>query len=112
MSETSEFSTQKNQTPHRHRWFSVLYRTRVKVYKENTPILNLSVLFTALAAISAPWVAVVGFIAALALGYRFGVERNAAGFSSDLNEVVQTAAKNVKSAVESVVENGEDKAQR
>lgn len=109
MSETSEFSSQKNQTPNRNRWFSVLYRTRVKVYKEDTPIVNLSVLFTILAAASAPWVAVAGFIAALALGYRFGVERNAAGFTSDLDEVVHSAAKNVKSAVDSVVENGESK---
>ena len=109
MSETSEFSSQNSQTPNRHRWFSVLYRTRVKVYKEDTPILNLSVLFTVLAAASAPWVAVVGFIVALALGYRFGVERNAAGFASELDEVVHNAAQNVKSAMDSVVENGERK---
>lgn len=107
MSDASEFSSKSKSN--RHRWFTVLYRTRLKVYKEDTPILNLSVLFTVLAAASAPWVAVVGFIAALALGYRFAVERNAPGFASDLDEVVHSAAQNVKSAMDSVVENGENK---
>lgn len=91
----------------RQKWFSFLYRTRVKISKGETPILNLSILFTALAGLSAPWVAVAGFIVALALGYRFSVERNAPGFDTDFDEVVHNAARNVKSAVDSVVEDSD-----
>lgn len=90
------------------RWFSFLYRTRVKVSKGEIPILNLSLLFSILTVLSAPWLAVAGFIVALALGYRFGIERNAAGFASDFQEVVRDAAGNVKSAVDSVVKDGSE----
>lgn len=89
-------------------WFSILYRTRVKVSKGDIPIINLSLLFSILALISAPWLVVVGFIVALALGYRFGIERGARGFASDFQEVVRDAAGNVKSAVDSVVKDGSE----
>ena len=46
-------------------WFSALYRTRVKVHKDDTVIINLSLIFSLLAVGSAPWVAVAGLIAAL-----------------------------------------------
>lgn len=82
------------------RWFSMLYRTRVKVHKEDTLIINLSLVFMLLAVMSAPWLAVTGLIIALALGYRFSVERNAEGFSGSFEEVVHTAAENVKSVIE------------
>ena len=42
----------------------------------------------------------LGGIIALALGYRFSVERNAPEFSGDWNEVVRDAAENVKNAVD------------
>ncbi|MEG0050143.1 MAG: DUF4342 domain-containing protein [Clostridia bacterium] len=103
---------QGNQTnqgnPQRSGVFSFLYRTRVRIDKGNTSIVNLSLLFALLAAISAPWVAVVGGIVALVLGYRFSIERNADEFASDFQDVVKDAAGNVKSAVDSVV--GEKKA--
>lgn len=86
-----------------NRWFSTLYRTRVKVLKGDVTIVNLSILFTVLAVLSAPWLALIGFAAALALGYRFSMERNAKDFSGDFQEVVRGAAGNVKSAVDSVV---------
>lgn len=90
-----------------NRWFTVLYRTRVRVWKGDIPILNLSLIFTILAAGSAPWVFAVGLIAAIALGYRFGIEKNAAGFSGDFDEVVRDTAQRVKKAVDSVTEKEE-----
>ena len=93
---------------HDKRWFSFFYRTRVKVTRGDTVILNLSILFMLLAVGSAPWLAVAGLIFALALGYRFSIERGAAGFSGDFDEVMQNAAQNVKSALDSVVENNDE----
>ena len=81
--------------------FSVLYRTRVKVQKDDTPILNLSLIFSIIAVCSAPWLAVIGLVVALVLGYRFSIERNAAEFSGNFQDVVNSAAANVKGAVNS-----------
>ena len=83
--------------------FSFLYRTRVKVSKGGTSILNLSIIFSLLAIFSAPWLAVIGLVIAVILGYRFSIERNAEGFSGDFQEVVKDAAPNVKSTVDSVI---------
>lgn len=95
---------------HDNRWFALLYCTRLKVHKGDVTILNLSLLFSALAALSAPWVAVAGLIVALALGYRFHIARNDPAFASSFDDVMQGAAQNVKSAVDSVVqdERGEE----
>ena len=82
-------------------WFSVLYRTRIRVDKEEISIVNLSLLFCLLAMLSAPWLVVGGAIAALVLGYRFSIQKNAPGFSGDFDEVVRDAARNVQSAVDS-----------
>ena len=95
------------QHSNRNKWFSALYRTRVRVWKDSTPIINLSLIFTILAVGTAPWVAVAGIIAALAMGYRFAIEKNAAGFSGDFDEVVRDAAQNVKNAVDSVTKDAE-----
>ena len=76
--------------------FSFWYTTRVYVTKEDTTIVNLSLLFVVLATLFAPWVAAFGFIAALALGYRFSIEKNDPHFSADLDEVVRDAAQNIK----------------
>ncbi|MCI6038522.1 MAG: DUF4342 domain-containing protein [Candidatus Limiplasma sp.] len=81
--------------------FSVLYRTRVKVQKDDTPILNLSLIFSVVAVCSAPWLAVIGLVVALVLGYRFSIERNAPEFSGNFQDVVNSAAANVKGAVNS-----------
>lgn len=90
------------------KWFSFFYRTRVKVLRGDTVILNLSLIFMLLVVLSAPWVAVAGFIFALALGYRFSMVRNAPDFCGNFEEVVEKAAQNVRKAVDSVVENHED----
>lgn len=87
-------------TAQKNRWFSIFYRTRIKVSKEQTTIINLSLLFSLLAVLSAPWLVVAGFIIALALGYRFSIEKNAPHFSGDFDEVVRDAAQNVKDTID------------
>ena len=84
--------------------FSALYCNRIKVSKGATPIINLSLIFCLLAVLTAPWLVVGGVIVALVLGYKFGFERNAAGFSGNFDEVVKDAAGNVRSAVETVTD--------
>ena len=81
-------------------WFSFLYRTRVKVCKDQITIVNLSLIFTVLGGSTAPWLAVAGLIIALALGYRFSIEKNAPQFSGDFDEVVRDAAQNVKNTID------------
>lgn len=77
--------------------FNSLYRMRVKITKGNVTILNLSVLFVLFTALTAFWVLVVGGIAALALGYRFSVDRNSRDFSQDnLETMVRSASSNIK----------------
>lgn len=82
--------------------FSFLYRNRVIVKKGDVTILNVSLIFSILSVLCAPWLAVGGLIAALALGYRFSFERGSRDFSGDFQEVVKGAAGNVKSVVDSV----------
>ena len=84
--------------------FSFLYCNRVKVNKGSTPILNLSLLFSVLGVLTAPWLVVAGVIVALALGYKFAFERNAAGFSNDFDQVVKGAATNVRTVMDSVTD--------
>ena len=84
--------------------FSFLYCNRVKVTKGSTPILNLSLIFSLLGLLSAPWLVVIGVVVALMLGYKFGFERNAAGFSGDFDTVVKGAANNVRSVVANVTD--------
>ena len=81
--------------------FSFLYRTRVKIFKGSTAIMNLSLLFTLLSLIFAPWLVVIGSVAALVLGYRFSFTRNDPTFSDSFQSVVHQAAGNVKNAVDS-----------
>ena len=76
--------------------FSFWYTTRVHVTKEDTTIVNLSLVFVVLSTLLAPWVAAFGFVAALALGYRFSINKKDPHFSADLDEVVRGAAQNIK----------------
>ena len=84
--------------------FSALYCNRIKVSKGATPILNLSLIFCLLAVLTAPWLVVGGILVALVLGYKFGFERNAAGFNGNFDQVVKGAASNVRSVVDSVTD--------
>lgn len=87
--------------------FSFLYRTRIKMCKGETPVLNLSLLFCLIAVLTAPWLVILGVIAALVMGYQLSVERNADGFSGNFQQVVNEAAATVKSAVDSLGGNDE-----
>ena len=79
--------------------FSKLYRTRIKVTKDTTTIINLSLAFCIASALLAIWLVVIGVIFALLLGYRFSIQKDAPEFSGDLKEVVDDAADNVKDVV-------------
>lgn len=94
----------ENNNTHRNHtgFFSMLYRTRILITKGESTILNLSVLFSVILLLCAPWLVVVGAIVALMLGYRFAIERNAAAFDKDFSNVVHDAANNVRQAVENV----------
>lgn len=87
--------------------FTFLYCNRVKVQKDDTPILNLSLAFTALGVLTAPWLAVGGVIVALAMGYQFAYEPNAAGFSGNFDKTVQEAKSHVRSMMDQVVDRGQ-----
>jgi len=84
--------------------FSRLYRTRVIIDKDSVRIANISLLYTLIAALTAPWLFLGSVIAAFALGYRFHVARNANEFCGDFNTVVQEAKDNVRHAVDSFTE--------
>lgn len=88
--------------------FSFLYRTRIKMSKNNTPILNLSLLFCLIAVLTAPWLVIIGVIAALVMGYQLSVEKNAEMFSGSFQQVVNEAASNVKNAMDSLGEKDEE----
>ena len=81
-----------------------LYQFRVKVHKGDIPIINLSVIFAAIALLFAPHVTIIGIIAAMILGYRFSFSQMDADFAADnLKTTVKNAADNVKATVNSAV---------
>ncbi len=81
-----------------------VYRSRVKIRKGDTPILNVSVLFAGLSLILAPHVTIIGVIASMILGYQFSFTSMDPEFSSEnLEKMVKNAAQNAKSSVSSVV---------
>ncbi|MEA4929544.1 MAG: DUF4342 domain-containing protein, partial [Candidatus Limiplasma sp.] len=79
-------------------FFSKMYRTRLRASKNGETVINLSILFSLIALLSAPWLVILGGIAALLMGYRFGIERNAPAFDKDFEHLVKDAADNVKHA--------------
>lgn len=85
-------------------FFSTLYRTRFRASKNGQTVVNLSLLFSLISLLSAPWLVILGLIAALMMGYRFSVERDAQGFERNFDDVVRGAAANVKSAVDGITE--------
>ena len=81
-----------------------IYRSRVKIRKGDTSILNVSVLFAGLSLIFAPHITIAGIIASMVLGYQFSFSSMDPEFSSDnLEKMVKNAAQNAKSSVSSVV---------
>jgi hypothetical protein len=94
-----------DRTQHRDgRFFSFLYRTRFRASKNGVTVVNLSLLFSLIALLTAPWLIILGLLAALMMGYRFSVDRKGLGFEQSFDDVVRNAAGNVKQAVENVTE--------
>lgn len=82
--------------------FDFLYRLRLKVRKDDMYIVNLSSIFLLFVLIVAPYVVIVGLIAALVLGYRIAVERNCRDFEADtFDSIVKNAKSNVQHTVNS-----------
>lgn len=77
-------------------FFKAMYKTRVKIRRGETPILNLSVLFSIVALLTAPWLVIGGVLVALIMGYRLSVDSSGEGFESSFEEVVEAGKNNVK----------------
>ena len=81
-----------------------LYRSRVKIRKGDTGIVNVSVLYAALCLLLAPHMTIAGIIVSMILGYQFSFSGMDPDFSSEnLEKMVRNAAQNAKSSVSSVV---------
>ncbi len=84
---------------HRHGLFNTLYRIRVKAFKGDIPIVNLSLLFMIVALLIAPWVVVLSAVAALLMGYRFAVDREDREMGDEsLEDMMKNAGSNMKNA--------------
>ena len=101
-----------------------MLRTRIKVRKGDTPIINLSVLFVVGAALlmglhRAFGIAVFGLILGLLMGYQINIDNNDEGFTQEkVEKIVRNAADNVKKTVNGIsreintaVEEGKKKAE-
>ena len=81
-----------------------LYRSRVKIRKGDTGIINVSVLFAGLCLFLAPHMTIAGVIVSMILGYQFSFTGMDPDFASEnLEKMVRSAAQNAKSSVSSVV---------
>ena len=97
MSETGK----KNDTKDKALGFlQKLYRSRVKIRKGDTSIVNVSVLFAGLCLLLAPHMTIAGVIVSMILGYQFSFTGMDPEFSTDsLEKMVKNAAQNAKSSV-------------
>lgn len=76
------------------------FRARIKIRREDTPILNVSVLFAALSVLISPHLVIIGAIVALVLGYKFSFDKHDHAFDGEnLERTVRHAAENVKTSV-------------
>lgn len=81
-------------------FLSRMYQFRIKVKKEQTVILNLSLLFTILTCLISPHLVVVGVILVLVLGYRISFDKRDPDFASaNLEKMVRNAGENVRGTV-------------
>ncbi|MCQ2457931.1 MAG: DUF4342 domain-containing protein [Clostridia bacterium] len=82
-----------------------LYRFRIKISKEDTPVLNFSLAFCILSLVFAPYLSIAGVVLSLILGYRFSFDTKDPAFAGvNLEKTVRNAAQNAKSSVNSVVQ--------
>ncbi len=76
------------------------FRARVKIRREDTPILNISAIFAVLAVLISPHLVIIGAIVALVLGYKFSFDKHDHAFDGEnLEKTVRSAAENVKTSV-------------
>lgn len=76
------------------------FRARIKLRREDTPILNVSALFALLALLISPHLVIIGAIIALVLGYKFSFDKHDHAFDGEnLERTVRSAAENVKASV-------------
>lgn len=78
------------------KFFKIMYKTRLKIRRGETTIINLSLLFSIISLLTAPWLVVLGLIVALVLGYKITIDRTGVGFEDTFNEVVQHGKQNVE----------------
>ena len=102
---TMNGNTKRNETKEKTlNLLQKLYRTRVKIRKGNTGIINFSVLFAGLCLLFAPHMTIAGIIVSLILGYQFSFTSMDPEFTSEnLEKMVKNAAQNARSSVSSVV---------
>lgn len=82
--------------------FAFLYRLRLKIQKDDIPILNISSLFVLLTLLVAPHICVIGLVLCLVLGYRISIERNSRAFASEtFDSILKSAKTNVQNTVSS-----------
>lgn len=82
-----------------------LYGIRVKITKGQATIANLSSLFWGIAFLVSPWTVIGGAIAAMALGYKIGVDRNDPNFTdsaASLERTVRNAAQNMRNTADDI----------
>jgi hypothetical protein len=77
-------------------FFKTMYKTRVRITRGDMPILNLSVLFSLVALLTAPWLVVLGLLVALVMGYHITIDRSGQGFESSFSEVVENGKRTVQ----------------
>lgn len=81
-------------------WLTKLYRARIKITKDETPVLNLSALAGIAALIFSPHMVIAGAIASLVLGYKFSFTKSDPAFAGEnLERMVRSAADNVRNSV-------------
>ena len=85
-----------------------LYRLRLKINKEDIPIINLSSLFLIVALIFAPWIVIFGLLFALVLGYRIRIDRISREFEDvSLEDTIKHAGENIKHTVDNIMRESE-----
>lgn len=86
-------------------FLQTLYRSRLKIHKDNIPIVNLSVIFAAACLLFAPHLTIIGITLSMILGYKFSFTKMDDAFAADnLEKMVKSAAQNAKSSVSNVVQ--------
>ncbi len=76
-------------------FFKVMYRIRIKIKRGDMTIINLSLLFSLIALLTAPWLVVIGALVALVMGYHISIDRTGSGFENSFEEVVENTKRNV-----------------